>query len=200
MPAPLLLAGSLLAGGKIFGGLRQNRMASQLKPSNYIPPALKKNQAELEMMSGATKYPGQSQDEERIKQGTSETISRMSKAAGSASELLNTASAAQSNENRAFRDVSQRALLWKDAIRNNLRNTRGQIANIQQQNRQQYLAAKSALRGAANQNIFGGVSDLVTGLGLAAGQTSAPTTSTSYDFNPQLLTNRWSGLSKYLTR
>lgn len=175
--APLLAAGLISAGGKVLGGLMQRRQAKKLKQSNYIPPALTEAKAEADIIANSSTAPGQQAEEEAARQSTAQSITNASKVAGSANELINFAGAARGNENKNMRDIARRALIWKDSQRANRNMIRGRIASQQAANRDQYQGAKSALIGASNQNIFGGITDAATAFALGSvggGKTPIP--------------------------
>lgn len=165
---PLTAFGLGVGALKTLGGLFQRNKAKKLKESDQISPELAKAEAEANQLANATKAPGQAQEEANVRQSTSRAISDAKKVAGGANEILNYASAAQGTENKAMRDVSRRALLYRDQARKNRAAIRQQIASQRAANRQQFQAAKSALLGASNQNIFGGLTDMGGTLALNA--------------------------------
>lgn len=157
---PLTALALASGAGKFIGGLFQSHKAKKLKPSTWVPPELRASQAEANRLSTASMAPGQQAEEESIRQSGSQYLTNIAKTGTSANEMQNFAGKAMGAENAMKRDIARRALLWKDQHRANLNAIRGRIAAQQIENRRQYQAAKSALRGAANQNIFGGLTDI----------------------------------------
>jgi hypothetical protein len=171
---PLTIFGLATGGLKTIAGLFQKNKAKKLKESNYIPPALKEAETEAKILSNASTAPGQQAEEEAIKQGTSQYLSNVSKTGASANEMQNFAGAAIGNENKLKRDIARRTLLWKDQQRSNRNAIRGRIGQQQSENRRQFQAAKSALTGAGNQNLFSGLSDIGGSLAFGLSKNKSP--------------------------
>lgn len=172
------------AAAKVGHGLHQKNKAKKLKKSNFMPAGLKEAKAEADLAANATKAPGQEQAEETVRQNTAQMISNASKVGGGANAQLNIASAAAGNQNKAMRDIASRALWWKDQQRASRNMIRGQMAGQERENLQQFQATKSALLGAANANIWGGISDAgaagaMAGNKLFSKSSSMPTSSGS---------------------
>jgi hypothetical protein len=172
MPLPLaaLAIGAGVQGvAKIAQGISQKNKAKNLKESTFIPPAVLEAERLAKQQENATRYAGQDVDETNIRQGTATGISNVNKAATSSADALNMGSAIVGREQNQMRQLGKTLQMFKEQGRQSRRQALTQKAFAQARNKQQFEAAKSGLKGAATQNIYGGVSDLAGGLVSALG-------------------------------
>jgi hypothetical protein len=142
------------AAAQLFSGIRQNRMAKDLEPSNYIPPALLEAENSQRRAANATSLPGQEGINEQIRissAASNEAVRRGSKDSATVLEKI--------QEQEAMNQATQRNMSiqlenYRDQKEEDLNRTLVQKAGVQEQNQRQYEEAKSALKGAAGQNIY----------------------------------------------
>lgn len=169
-----LIGAGIGAGAKLILGANQRAQAKKLKPSDYLPPAARENALHAQMQANATTYPGQTQDQTRADQTTANAVGQIQKNSKSATDILNSAGLIQARGNAVNNDIAQRYQQFKQGALARLMGTNQQLAGYQNQNQQQYYAAKSALLGAGIQNTYGGISDIGGGIAAASRPQYAP--------------------------
>lgn len=168
-PWGALIGAGVGAGAKMIVGANQRAAAKRLKPNSFIPPSATENNVLARYMFNATAYPGQEQDIARGERTTANAVGQLQKNAKSSTDILNSASLIQARGTNLNNDIAQRYQQYKQGAVARLMGTNQQVAGYQNQNQQQYLAAKSALLGAGLQNIYGGVSDIGGGIAAMSG-------------------------------
>ncbi len=164
MPIPLmLLAAAASAAPKLIEGIKQRRKAKKLKVSNYLPPSLKAASEEARREATASRYAGQDVDEANLRQNVTDTFHNVAKSSSSPNALLNAASQLSGAQTRGNQQIGQNLHRFKQNAKDIYRNLELQKAEQQKENYNQFLGAKSALKGAAKQNIYGGITDLASG-------------------------------------
>jgi hypothetical protein len=146
-------------------GMYQLYQASKLKPDNYIPPSLRKNLDEAETLASKTKYVGQAYDEGKVAQNTANAIERARQGTNSSANFLNFVASSQEKENQAMNAIGQKSLAFQQVNRNNAVQLRNQKANLEMDNMKRFWAAKSALKGAGQQNMMQGHASINQGAG-----------------------------------
>lgn len=159
-PYGAVIGAGIGAGSKLLLGAQQRKKASELKPNDYVPQGALENNILAKYMLGATAYPGQEQDQARTDRVTGNAVGQIQKNAKSATDILNSAGLIQARGTNANNDIAQRYQQFKQGSLSRLMGSNQQIAGYQNQNMQQYMAAKSALLGAGIQNTYGGLSDI----------------------------------------
>lgn len=169
-PYGALIGAGIGAGAKLILGANQRAQAKKLKPNDYTPAGALENNILSRYMFNATTYPGQGQDQERTDRVTANAVGQIQKNAKSGTDILNSAALIQARGTNANNDIAQRYQQFKQASLGRLMGANQQLAGYQNQNQQQYLAAKSALLGAGLQNIYGGISDIGGGVATLGNQ------------------------------
>jgi len=167
-PWGALIGAGIGAGAKLIMGANQRAQAKKLKPNDYLPPGALENNILARYMLNATTYPGQEQDQARNDQTTANAVGQLQKNAKSGTDILNSAALIQARGTKSNNDIAQRYQQFKQGALSRLMGSNQQLAGYQNQNQQQYLAAKSALLGAGLQNIYGGINDIGGGIAAAS--------------------------------
>lgn len=163
-PYGALVGAAVGAGAKLILGANQRAQAKKLKANDFIPQSARENNILSRYMFNATTYPGQAQDQARTDRTTANAVGQLQKNARSGTDILNSAALIQARGTNANNDIAQRYQQFKQASLGRLMGANQQLAGYQNQNQQQYLAAKSALLGAGLQNIYGGINDIGGGI------------------------------------
>lgn len=169
-PYGAVIGAGIGAGAKIYLGAKQRAEAKKLKENDSIPSAALENNILARYMFNSTAYPGQGQDVARNDQTTANAVGQIEKNAKSGTDILNSAALIQARGLKTNNDIAQRFQQFKAGSLSRLMGTNDKVSGFQNQNKQQYLAAKSALLGAGLQNIWGGVNDFggtVSAMGLS---------------------------------
>jgi len=130
----------------------QEKELKNLKESNFISPALLQAEAMAARNANTTRYVGQDQDEANIRQSSATAFDNTSRATTSGSNLVNAAMGIQANQNKAMQNVAQTGQRVRQANMGGWTNLLLQKAGQQLNNRRQFEASASALRGAIMQN------------------------------------------------
>jgi hypothetical protein len=158
------LAGALLSGGaKLLGGLGkgltansmvkdQKRALKNLKMDNYISPALTQALGNSQKRLNATMYAGQDIDQANIEKSSANAFNNVQRATTSSTNLLNAAMGIQGAENQQKQGLQRNLAAFKDGANRDFTGLLIQKAGVQDANRRQYQAAKSALQGSIMQN------------------------------------------------
>lgn len=156
--------GIFTAIGNIGYAKTLKKRYNELTESSYIPPSLNQAINNAGNQANATRYAGQDVDEQNIRNASNTAITNVQRGATSSANVLNAASQIQGNQNKAMAQVGGTLQRNKNQWFNNFNNLLLGRADRQQRNRDQYLAAKSALLGArdaAKMNVWKGVDDTV---------------------------------------
>lgn len=165
LPVALALLPTLYQMGK---SVAQRQKASELQQSNYIPPSVQNAVATARQMSeGSVSMPGYNQAVDRLKTTTANTIANSRKVAGNSAQLSQDVANASARENQSDQSLSAQNSAFKFSNLQNLQKWLGIRGGYEAKNRDQFNAAKSALTGAADQNMYNGISSAAS-IGLAA--------------------------------
>lgn len=177
MPFPFMALGAGISGlgslGKIFAGAKQNKLANQINPvfQQYQKnPLAQENLAvNKNMFYGAD--PASIKAQSNVMQAQSNQLSSAQRNATDASQLLALGAGLQGGTNEAFSRLAAQEAEGKAGLLTNLGQAyRGAISEGDKayesmlQKYQMDSQAKAALRGAGQQNIFGGIGDIAGGL------------------------------------
>lgn len=162
MPLPLALGlaaaapGVFKAGLGLFQGIKANKLKQE--DFQYIPPALRENLASQRNRARSARMPGQGLTESKIRQSTAAGL----KAAGggSLSDKIAAAQGLVANEQDALAGVGAQAAQFQIGEEQQLQQLMNQKAGFEAQGQQNFEQTKLGLKDAANQNIFGGISDI----------------------------------------
>lgn len=154
-----MMVPTVLQGAK---AIQQNVLAKNLKKSNYIPPGMTEAEAMARAASNATQAPGQSVAEDKVDQQTANTTAAVRTAAKDSSTVLDKVQQADAISKSKKNDINAKAQEFKYRNQKSLEGTLKQKAQYQQNNENQYNAAKSALRGASDVNAFNAAQNLGT--------------------------------------
>lgn len=162
VPVPLLVGlGTGLFQAAAAG--RQRRQARRMQPSSFIPPALREAEGSASREAMATRYPGQDVDEANVRQTATDAFHNVARSSSSPSATVNAASRLAGFQQREMRRIGAEARRFRANATDRLRQIQLRKAGVQAENRRQFEAAKSALRGASSQNLFNAISSIGAG-------------------------------------
>jgi hypothetical protein len=210
MPLPLMAIGAGISAlgslGKIFTGAKQNKLANKINPffQQYQknPLAQENLAANKNLFYG--RMPGAQKAESNIMQAQSNQLANAQRGATDASQLLAMGAGLQGGTNEAFSNLAAAEGQSKAGLLTNLGQAyRGAISEGDKayesmvQKYQMDTQAKTALKNAGQQNIFGGIGDIGAGamqFGMLKGMGSGMGTQGSQGFssmgsNPALTQN-----------
>lgn len=155
--------GIVAGGAAIVGGVgkaitakqlkdKQNDLAANLKESTYISPALLEATANAKKRATVGQYAGQEQDVAALDKNAANALSNAQRGSTSGTDIVNTAMQVQGNKNAALQNIARNQQAFNQQGNNDFNNMLLKQAGQEAENHQQYLAAKSALQGAAMQN------------------------------------------------
>lgn len=159
---------------------KQKKLAKELKEDSFIPPALQAKLDAAKIRANATLFPGQPQAEEQIREASAGSINQVRRTASSTSDVLNTVAAIDAQEKNSRVELARTNAEFQNQADRELGTTQSEVAEVEQGNRDQFNAAKSALLGASDQNIFNGLGGLA----------SAGTAFLPFDFDGPFLGNK----------
>lgn len=159
---PMLIGGAT-AAFQALQAARQSRQARKLRPSSFIPPALREAEDSARREAMSTRFPGQAEEEAGLRQTVADTFHNVARSSTSPATTLNAASRLSAFEQRARREMGAEARRFRAGATDRLRQIQLRRAGIQAENRRQFEAARSALRGASQQNLFNALSSLGAG-------------------------------------
>jgi hypothetical protein len=210
MPLPLMAIGAGISAlgslGKIFTGAKQNKLANKINPffQQYQknPLAQENLAANKNLFYG--RMPGAQKAESNIMQAQSNQLANAQRGATDASQLLAMGAGLQGGTNEAFSNLAAAEGQSKASLLPSLGQAyRGAISEGDKayesmvQKYQMDTQAKTALKNAGQQNIFGGIGDIGAGamqFGMLKGMGSGMGTQGSQGFssmgsNPALTQN-----------
>lgn len=177
MPNPFMVAGAITSGlgalGKVFSGIKQNKLANQINPvfQQYQENPLAKENLAVNKNMFYGRMPGAQKAESNIMQAQSNQLANAQRGATDASQLLALGAGLQGGTNEAFSNLAAAEGQSKAGLLTNLGQAyRGAISEGDKayesmlQKYQMDSQAKAALRNAGQQNIFGGIGDVAGGL------------------------------------
>jgi len=177
MPFPFMAVGAGISAlgslGKIFAGAKQNKLANQINPiyQQYQENPLAKENLAVNKNMFYGRMPGAQKAESNIMQAQSNQLASAQRGATDASQLLAVGAGLQGGTNEAFSNLAAAEGQSKAGLLTNLGQAyRGAISEGDKayesmlQKYQMDSQAKSALRNAGQQNIFGGIGDIGAGL------------------------------------
>jgi hypothetical protein len=176
MPNPFMVAGAITSGlgalGKVFSGIKQNKLANQINPvyQQYQENPLAKENLAVNKNMFYGRMPGAQKAESNIMQAQSNQLANAQRGATDASQLLALGAGLQGGTNEAFSNLAAAEGQSKAGLLTNLGQAyRGAISEGDKayesmfQKYQMDSQAKAALRNAGQQNIFGGIGDIGAG-------------------------------------
>jgi hypothetical protein len=176
MPNPFMIGGAITSGlgalGKVFSGIKQNKLANQINPvyQQYQENPLAKENLAVNKNMFYGRMPGAQKAESNILQSQSNLFSNAQRGATDASQLLAMGAGLQGGTNEAFSNLAAAEGQSKAGLLTNLGQAyRGAISEgdkayeSMMQKYQMDSQAKAALRQSGMQNIFGGIGDIGAG-------------------------------------
>ena len=176
MPSPFMALGAGISGlgalGKVFSGIKQNKLANQINPffQQYQKNPLAQENLAVNKNMFYGRMPGAQRAESNIMQSQSNLFSNAQRGATDASQLLAVGSGLQGGTNEAFSNLAAAEGQSKAGLLTNLGQAyRGAISEgdkayeSMSQKFQMDNQAKAALRQSGMQNIFGGIGDIGAG-------------------------------------
>ena len=166
MAIPLILGAASAIPGIIKGiqGIRQRKQAKKLTPEQfqYIPPALRENLASQRNIAASARMPGQAQAEANIRQQAASALNTAGQ--GSLADKIAAAQGIQANAQNAMGNLATQGAAFQNAEQDQLQNMMNQQAAYEEAGQRNFEQTKLGLMDAGNQNIFGGVSDVASGI------------------------------------
>lgn len=199
MALPILaIVAAVAAAAKIVGGVIQNSKANKIKPkyTPYQPSQQVKNQYDVAQQMFQGRMPGAVQEEQNIMTNQANTVANAERSATDSGQLLSIGSLAQGASNEAYQQLGlveaqdkYRRFDLLESAKDDLTKEGDKVYADMMQKYQMDTQQKAALRSAAWQNIFGGISDLGSAIGGMKGGGSsmgggAPTQAMSYGSTP----------------
>lgn len=185
---PLLIAAGQ-AGYQLYQSSQQKKAAR--KAMNNMPSALTESANIAKTQASVNRYPGQEQDEAAIRQGTADTFNNMSRSTTSSSDLLNSSSLLQAQQQKSIQQIAKQGSIFKQNALDKYRGALSQISDVQDGNRRY----AENLRGAASRNEYNAVNSLGAGVATAFGQNDWNKTfgGNSGAMNPNIGTGSYNG-------
>ena len=157
------LIGAGLAAYQMIQAAKQRKEAKNMKPSNYVPAAVREAEVSARMNANA-QSPAAARGLERIRQSTANTISSAKRVGGSAASVQQAVNDADAREKESLKDLQVADSQNQADNRQRLQDILMAKGNYQQQSQDAYNSAKSALIGAAQQNQYNAVTNLGEGI------------------------------------
>ncbi|MEJ7644272.1 MAG: hypothetical protein WKF87_06735 [Chryseolinea sp.] len=164
MPVPvaaLLAVGQ--AGYSLYKSNKQKKAAKKLKESNWTPPAVEEAISSQRLAANASS-PEYARGLERLKQSTANSIDASKKAGGTSGQIQQGIADSDAREKENIKDLQVADASFKNDARDRLTNLLQTKGGYQQQSRDAFNAAKSALTGASEQNQYNAVTTLGEGI------------------------------------
>lgn len=165
---PLIPALSFLPSAfQLVKGFSQKKKAKDLKPSNFVPPSVESaiNMAKADSLR--TTAPGYGRTLEKIDAQNANAIDAARKVSSDASTLQASVSESDARRKEILKDIETENQQFQFRSRGDLMKWLGIRGDYEKMSRDSYDAAKSALEGAADQNIFNALTGAVaTGITL----------------------------------
>ncbi len=159
--APLVLP-AIAAGmglidplSKLLAGIKQKKMAKNLKKSNYIPEGLTTALSEGRQGAYSARGLDQGVEEAMLRKQQAGELYAGKQAAGSSAQKLAFASNVGGNFTDRMRQLQAQGRAGQHGRRQNYQNLLMGKANVELQNQRAYEGEKAALTGASMQNIHG---------------------------------------------
>jgi hypothetical protein len=150
------------AGYQYMQAKKQEDKARELKPSNYVPPAIKEAVANTRRDS-MSQSPAITRGLERLKLSTADTIEAAKRVGGSARVIQETVANAGAREKQVQRDLATQDAMIRRDNRRDLNQMLGVQGHYEKASQDAYNAAKSALIGASMQNKYNAVTSAAEG-------------------------------------
>ena len=163
---PLILAAAQ-AGYSAYKGHQQKKKAKKLRETNFTPAALEESLAGSRMAASAS-GPGYNRGKAQLGQSTSNAINALRRTGGSAGAIQQAVADADARQKEGVKDLEVSDQQFKNQNRQMLTQQLGQKAGYQKESFDSMNAAKSALKGAAEQNQYNAVTGLLSGVAATA--------------------------------
>lgn len=164
----LCLVPALVAAGTALYGLyqsdQQKKKAKDLKPSNYVPPALREAEATARLESSAPASAMYLRCLEKQRQISASTVNNIKKIGGTPGQIQQSVSDADAREREASKDLEVNNEQFRLARKQDLNRTLQIKGGYEKQSYDDANAAKSALMGASKQNQYNALTTLGEGL------------------------------------
>jgi hypothetical protein len=150
----LLMAGQV--GYQLYQAHQQAQAAKKLKQSNYVPSAVNEAITSAKIDSNASS-PMYRRGLEKIGQSTARTLDAAKRIGGSSSSLQQSVTDADAREKEVLKDLEVSDASFRAQSKQNLQGLLMKKGQFQQQSKDAYDSAKSALIGASKQNVFNAI-------------------------------------------
>lgn len=138
---------------------------NELTESSYIPPSLEAAVSNGKLMANQTLYAGQDNDQNNVDRAAANQISNIQRTTRSGANAINAASGVYNNQLNQYANIRAKGAQIRQNNTTNYNSLLMQKAGQERTNKNQYLAAKSALLGAmdnAKMGVFQGIDDTLT--------------------------------------
>lgn len=160
--APALLALGQ-AGYQFYKSEQQKEKARKLKNSNYIPQSVK--DAETMSRQGLnSQAPGFDRGLQKIRQSTASTINSAARVGGTAGQVQQAVADSDAREKETTKDLAVSNAAWKAQQRDSYQNNLQIKGRYEKASYDAWQSAKSALKGAANQNQYNAITTASEGI------------------------------------
>lgn len=134
--------------------IKQANLAKNLKQSDYIPPSILEAEQRSRAMANSSEVPGEAAAKARLDRQTANTTNAVRTATKDSGTVLEKLQEADAVAKAKATDIEAQAQEFRYRNQKALDQTLQAKAAYEQKNRDAYDSAKSALRGASNQNAF----------------------------------------------
>ncbi len=156
LPTALALAPALVQSVNAF---TQSRRANRLEKNEFVPPSLDRSINIAESRASKSVAPGYNRAVETLNQVTANTVDNAKRASTNAAAVQQMVSASDINAKKNIADLQAANEEFSDRSALQLQDRLVQRGEFEQYNEDQYQAARSALRGAAQQNTFNAITN-----------------------------------------
>jgi hypothetical protein len=143
--------------GQIALAAYQYKQLKDLKPSNYIPPALREMEQMARTQAGATVQPGETAARRNINQQTGTAVRNIQASTTSGSQALQGAARVAASGQESMMRLQPELESIRERNRALLSDVLGARASQERINQDQYTATKSALTEGMIRNLYGGL-------------------------------------------
>lgn len=155
-----ILANLGKAGYQFFQGQKQKQMANSLKPSNYVPPAIREAEASSRLQANASVAPGYGRFLDRLQTDTANTIAGAARATRNPNQIQQAVMDSDARNKELIKDIEVNNQAWQAQNRDKLNRVLGIKGGFERDSWDAYNATKSSLLGASMRNKYNAVSGL----------------------------------------
>lgn len=143
---------------------QQKKMADKLKPSNYVPNSVREATDMARMDANATMGPTTKRGLEKLRQSTATSVENAKRVGGSPGQIQQAVADIDAREKETIKDLQVADSVDRYNRRQDLGRNLQVMGQYERMSRDAYNAAKSALRGASEQNKYNAVTNAGEGI------------------------------------